>query len=127
VTPKPLRVYVDTSVIGGCIDEEFAADSKRVFELALKNRLILLLSEVVVAEIEPHLLRVREILDALPPRCTQRVPITPDVVALGDAYVRRGCSVHVGRMTLRTLPRRRSHELMPSFPGSGVSTTKPSI
>ncbi|MBI4678184.1 MAG: hypothetical protein HY748_11430 [Elusimicrobia bacterium] len=24
---KPLRLYVDTSVIGGCFDDEFASDS----------------------------------------------------------------------------------------------------
>jgi hypothetical protein len=26
------RIYIDTSVIGGCFDEEFADDSKRLVE-----------------------------------------------------------------------------------------------
>lgn len=85
-----IAVYVDTSVIGGCLDEEFAADSKRIFELAFSKRLILLLilSDIVVAEIEPAPHDVKRILDKLPPECTQRVGITRDVIALRDAYIR---------------------------------------
>ena len=30
---KPLRVYVDTSVFGGCFDAEFAEQSTRFFDL----------------------------------------------------------------------------------------------
>jgi hypothetical protein len=29
---KPLRVYADTSVFGGCLDDEFKAESVRFFE-----------------------------------------------------------------------------------------------
>jgi len=30
---KPLRIYVDTSVVGGCFDAEFEAETKRFFDL----------------------------------------------------------------------------------------------
>ena len=41
---KPLRIYVDTSVIGGCCDEEFASESLRLIDLIRAERLIMLLS-----------------------------------------------------------------------------------
>lgn len=44
---KPYRVYVDTSVIGGCLDEEFAADSLRLIESAKAGRVTLLVSAIV--------------------------------------------------------------------------------
>ncbi len=87
---RPMRVYIDTSVVGGCLDEEFATDSKRIFEWAVSKRLILLLSDIVIAEIEPAPSQVKKILDDLPPECTRRVEITNDVIALRDAYIRAG-------------------------------------
>ncbi len=87
---RPLRVYIDTSVIGGCLDDAFAQDSKRVFELALRKRLVLLLSEVVVAETEPAPIQVKQILEDLPPECTERVEITSEVITLRDAYIHSG-------------------------------------
>ena len=35
---RKYRVYVDTSAIGGCEDEEYADDSRRLFEDARRGR-----------------------------------------------------------------------------------------
>jgi len=45
---KALQVYADTSVFGGYFDAEFAAESRRFFDLVRAGRVKLLLSEVVV-------------------------------------------------------------------------------
>jgi hypothetical protein len=45
---KPLRVYATTSVFGGCFHAEFAAESKRLFDLVRAGTVTLLVSEVVV-------------------------------------------------------------------------------
>lgn len=42
---KRLRIYADTSVIGGCLDAEFADDSLRLIEAVRKGRFVLLLSD----------------------------------------------------------------------------------
>ena len=34
---KKLGIYVDTSVIGGCFDEEFAEESRALIEMAQKE------------------------------------------------------------------------------------------
>lgn len=49
---RTMRVYIDTSVIGGCFDKEFEAGSLRVFDLARQGRLVLLVSEVAVSELQ---------------------------------------------------------------------------
>ena len=36
---KIMRIYVDTSVIGGCFDEEFAAASNHLIEYAYPEKL----------------------------------------------------------------------------------------
>ena len=48
---KRLRVYVDTSVIGGCFDEEFAKESRAVVQAAREGRFVLLLSDLAPREV----------------------------------------------------------------------------
>jgi predicted nucleic acid-binding protein len=87
---KVLRIYVDTSVIGGCLDEEFAADSLRVLEAARARRLVLLVSAVVVRELAPAPAEVLHLLEGMPPGAVEDVPLTPEVLALRDAYLADG-------------------------------------
>lgn len=58
---KPLRVYVDTSVFGGCFDAQFAEESTRFFDLVRAGRIVVLVSQVVVDE-----------LSEAPPRLSRR-------------------------------------------------------
>lgn len=48
---KVQRVYIDTSVIGGCFDPEFAPWSNGLMTDFQKGRLKAVLSEIVAAEI----------------------------------------------------------------------------
>jgi hypothetical protein len=56
---KVQRVYVDTSVIGGCFDEEFAPWSKGLMEDFLRGIFKPVISEIVAAEIVPAPEQVR--------------------------------------------------------------------
>jgi predicted nucleic acid-binding protein len=47
----PMRVYVDTSVIGGCLDKEFAEESQSLLELARQGSLVLLVSDLLLREL----------------------------------------------------------------------------
>jgi hypothetical protein len=48
---RSLRVYVDSSVLGGCRDAEFEQDSVRLIEWAPCQKLILLIGEICLLEI----------------------------------------------------------------------------
>jgi predicted nucleic acid-binding protein len=87
---KPLRVYADTSVFGGCFDAEFEAESERFFDLVRAGRVKLLLSEVVVRELAGAPVRVRELLSSLPEGAVAPVALTRDVIDLRNAYLAAG-------------------------------------
>jgi predicted nucleic acid-binding protein len=85
---KPLRIYIDTSVFGGCLDEEFEGASKKVFEAIGAGHLILLLSETVVAELEPAPPAVKALLKSIASTRIENVAINDAVIQLRDAYIR---------------------------------------
>jgi predicted nucleic acid-binding protein len=90
MTRSPWRLYLDTSVIGGCFDAEFAEDSRRVMEAILSGQAHLLFSEVVEAELLNAPEPVRRFFLELPDAVRERVAFTSDVEALAREYVARG-------------------------------------
>jgi len=90
VRGKKLRVYVDTSVFGGCFDPEYAAHSCRFFELVRSGRIIALVSQVVVDELNEAPAEVRNIFGSLPTASISPVELTPDIIALRNAYLAAG-------------------------------------
>lgn len=84
---KPLRIYCDTSVIGGCFDVGFERDSLRLMAAARKGRMVLLLSDVVLTELADAPAQVQQVLQSLPSTSVEKVEITGEVFALRDAYL----------------------------------------
>jgi hypothetical protein len=87
---KPLRIYSDTSVIGGCLDEEFAEHSRRFIEQVRTGRVVLLISELLVEELTDAPAPVRSILKGIPIGQLETVVIDDEVEALRDAYLDAG-------------------------------------
>lgn len=87
---KPLRIYSDTSVIGGCLDPQFAEHSLRFIEQVNSRRVILLVSELLVRELAGAPPTVRSILENLPVEQLENVVIDADVESLRDAYLQAG-------------------------------------
>ncbi|HNR94991.1 MAG TPA: PIN domain-containing protein [Kiritimatiellia bacterium] len=84
---KVLRIYLDTSVFGGCFDEEFAKESRRLIEEIKAGRFRLLLSEAVVAEVERAPVDVQKVLAGIPEDCIEVLPPDPAVKILMRAYL----------------------------------------
>lgn len=84
---KPLRIYIDTSVVGGCFDVEFEAASKRVFDLARQGKVVRLISDVGVAEVASAPSDVRGVLESLTAEMVEEVRIGEDVQELARAYL----------------------------------------
>ena len=84
------RIYVDTSIIGGCADAEFAEDSLRLLELARNGSLVLLISDVVVQELAEAPVTVRRTFEELSESMVEVVPLSESVLQLRDAYLAAG-------------------------------------
>lgn len=87
---KKLRVYIDTSVIGGCLDDEFSLESNQLMEAIKQEKFILLMSDIIVSELINASQAVKDILLSIPQRVIEVVKITPEVLQLRDAYINEG-------------------------------------
>jgi hypothetical protein len=84
---RPLRVYADTSVFGGCFDDEFMTESVRFFEEVRQGRFVVVVFNVTLDELELAPATVRGILADLPPQHVEIVRTSPDSDGLRDAYL----------------------------------------
>jgi predicted nucleic acid-binding protein len=87
---KKLRVYIDTSVIAGCLDDEFSLESNQLMEAIKQEKFILLMSDIIVSELINAPQAVKDILLSIPQRVIEVVKITPEVLQLMDAYINEG-------------------------------------
>jgi predicted nucleic acid-binding protein len=85
---KKERVYVDTSVIGGCFDEEFADASQGLVEMALTGKIVLVVSDLLARELALAPAEVRAIVDALPGDSVEKVKVNAETEALMEAYLK---------------------------------------
>ncbi|MBK7645135.1 MAG: hypothetical protein IPJ19_19170 [Planctomycetes bacterium] len=84
---RPHRIYVDASVIGGCLDPEFSKWSNALLERARREKLVLLMSEIVMRELASAPPEVLGVLDGLPWSNLEHAPFTAEAAALAEAYV----------------------------------------
>ena len=91
---KILRVYVDTSVIGGCLDEEFRVASIRLIERSRAGTALLVISDTTLAELAGAPAKVRSVLEDLPPECLELVLQDDQSEALAEQYIRHEVVSH---------------------------------
>src|SRR5215469_224841 len=84
---KKLRIYLDTSVIGGCFDEEFSEASNKLMSMIRMGIYTGLISNVTLEELEGAPKQVRAILEDFDEELIERLQQTPAVRSLGDAYL----------------------------------------
>ena len=85
-----LRVYIDTSVIGGCLDEEFQGPSRRLIERCARGEITLVISEVTSRELARAPQAVRDILTSIDPGHLERIEVTGEVENLANRYIEAG-------------------------------------
>lgn len=86
---KALRVYVDTSVIGGCFDEEFMEASHGLISVAKAGDVRLVVSDTTLAELSGAPEPVRAIILELPTACVEYIEQNIETEALSMEYVRQ--------------------------------------
>jgi len=87
---KRLRVYVDTSVVGGCFDSEFAPWSNALVADFRANRFVAVVSELVAVEAEVAPPTVQRKFEELLDIGAELLPIDRDALDLASEYSRHG-------------------------------------
>ena len=87
---RKLRVYADTSVIGGCVDDEFREPSRRLIERCARGEVTLVVSAVTARELRGAPRAVREVLPSIDPGHFERIEVTREVEILASKYIEKG-------------------------------------
>lgn len=84
------RIYTDTSVIGGCEDEEFRVHSRRLMARFTTGDARLVLSELVLRELDAAPQAVRDIVPTIPKANVEIIRLSPEAEALARDYLADG-------------------------------------
>jgi hypothetical protein len=87
---KRLRVYADTSVFGGCFDDEFEEESRAFFREVAEGRFVLVVSDAIVRELDEAPEDVQRVLSDLPAEHIEHVPDSAEICQLREAYLQAG-------------------------------------
>ncbi len=88
-TAKP-RIYADTSVIGGCEDDEFREASRRLFDGFRSGEATLVFSEVTRKNLENAPPGVRAVIEHIPEAHFETVRESEPARKLAEAYIAAG-------------------------------------
>jgi predicted nucleic acid-binding protein len=83
---KKLRIYIDTSVIGGYFDDEFNTDTRLLFDEILREEYKLVISDLTVRELVNAPERVRTLLSDLKIDF-EVVVVTQESIDLASNYI----------------------------------------
>jgi len=81
------RVYIDTSIIGGYFDDDFAVDTKALFARMENKEIIFLISSVLQQELQKAPDNVRNLLDKYDDSCFEYIELTEEAIDLADKYI----------------------------------------
>ena len=82
-----IRIYTDTSVLGGCEDDEFAEHSIRLLEGFVRGEFVLVLSGLTVQELAGAPEKVRQRLAAVPEAHIETLQLDTESMELAEAYI----------------------------------------
>lgn len=82
-----LRVYIDTSVIGGCFDEEFQEWSNKLFEEFINKKKKAIISDIVFEELSDAPLFVRAKIKEIPINNLEKLNKNAQIEFLADKYI----------------------------------------
>lgn len=82
-----MKIYIDTSVVGGFYDKEFDDATKKLFKKVEKGEIVLVVSELLQAELLRAPRHVRTHLDKYSKKQIQRVELSEEAKILADLYI----------------------------------------
>lgn len=82
-----MRIYIDTSVVGGFYDKEFEVATKEFFAEVEKGAFTLVISELLEAELLRAPEQVRNHLTKYSKKYLEKVELTEEATELADRYI----------------------------------------
>ena len=82
-----MRIYIDTSVVGGFYDKEFDEATRELFKKVEKGEITLIVSELLQAELLRAPEHVRNHLDKYSKKQIVKVELTEEAKVLADRYI----------------------------------------
>lgn len=89
-TDAPLRIYTDTSVIGGCLDPKFQKASNKLIQLFKSGKAMLVLSDLTLLELDEAPKEVKQVLTRIPDSCRENIELTEEASDLARLYIQQG-------------------------------------
>jgi hypothetical protein len=80
-------IYIDTSVIGGCFDDEFADSSNKLFEEFKAGKKIAVISNITNLEQEKAPENVKNKLNEIPEHFFEKVSLSIESEELSNKYI----------------------------------------
>ena len=88
---RKLRIYIDTSVVGGFFDKEFETETKALFKRLENNEVVFVVSDVLENELEKSPPQVKELLNKYKiGGGIVSVKLTDEAKVLANAYIAEG-------------------------------------
>ncbi len=87
---RKLRIYIDTSVIGGYLDKEFKEASQKLIDRFIKGEFQAVISDITQLELKNAPDKVKAILKKIPKGNIEYVEITKDATELTKIYISEG-------------------------------------
>lgn len=84
---KKPRIYIDTSIVGGCFDEEFASESRALLAKVERGEVVLLVSDLLLDELSRAPDNVQALIDGLRADCVEYVTTNEEAQTLRMAYL----------------------------------------
>jgi predicted nucleic acid-binding protein len=84
---RKLKIYIDTSVIGGYFDPEFEDESKRLFKKFQDKDFDMVISDLTQSELIRAPKNVKDLINDLNLQ-PEIVSISPEVIALAQEYIK---------------------------------------
>jgi len=81
------NIYIDTSIVGGFFDEEFATETKALFERLKNKEVVFVLSDVLKKELLKAPPMVRSLLQQYDDNCFEHVELTQEAEFLANCYI----------------------------------------
>jgi predicted nucleic acid-binding protein len=92
-----MRIYIDTSVVGGKFDPEFERRTNPFWDAVINGKVRVILSDLLEKELENAPVHIRNFFNQLPESQIERVAATTESDTLAEQYISAGV---VGKTSL---------------------------